>query len=293
MIVSASYKTDIPAFYGDWFARRLAAGHCRVVNPWSGQVHTVGLSPDTVDGFVFWTRNVRPFAPGLAPIRKRFPFVVQYTVTGYPRLLETSVVAPSHAVEDIRHLATEFGPRVAVWRYDPILLSSLTPAPWHKQNFARLAEALAGTVDEVVVSFTQFYRKTRRNLAALAAQHGLSWHDPPADEKRAMIADLSAIAGAHGMRLTLCTQPDLDEEGRFAARCIDAERLSAVAGHTIVARIKGNRPGCACAESRDIGAYDTCPHGCAYCYAVRDRTAAKRRYAGHDRDDAYLVPPAP
>src|SRR3546814_6174965 len=91
MIVSASYRTDIPAFYGDWFMRRLADGHCRTVNPWNGQVQAIDLSPEAVDGFVFWTRNLRPFFDSLPTVRKRAPFVVQYTVTGYPHALEASV----------------------------------------------------------------------------------------------------------------------------------------------------------------------------------------------------------
>jgi DNA repair photolyase len=50
----------------------------------------------------------------------------------------------------------------------------------------------------------------------------------------------------------------------------------------LAARQKGNRPGCLCAESRDIGAYDSCPHGCAYCYAVRHRDRALTNYRNHD-----------
>ncbi|MGH6953712.1 MAG: DUF1848 family protein, partial [Alphaproteobacteria bacterium] len=84
MIVSASYRTDIPAFYGPWFMRRLAAGHCRIVNPYGGPAQTVPLSADLVDGFVFWTKNLGPFLAHLPEVRRRgFPFVVQYTVNNY------------------------------------------------------------------------------------------------------------------------------------------------------------------------------------------------------------------
>lgn len=292
MIVSASYKTDIPAFYGAWFERRLAAGFCRMVNPWGGQVHTVALTPEAVDGFVFWTRNLRPFAPQLAAICAQYPFIVHYTITGYPRAVEASVVPPSRAIEDVHAAAAEFGPRVAVWRYDPILLSTLTTADWHRRNFAALAAGLAGAVDEVVVSFTNFYRKTRRNLAAAAKRHEFAWHDPTLDEKRALIGELAAIAAACGMRLTLCAQPDLEGDGVTAARCIDAGRLSELAGRNLIVATKGNRPGCACAASRDIGAYDSCPHGCAYCYAVHDRATAKRVHAAHDPGGEFLIAPA-
>ncbi len=90
---------------------------------------------------------------------------------------------------------------------------------------------------------------------------------------------LAEIAAGHRMRLTVCAQEEI--AGR-PARCIDGIRLSDVAGRQITARQKGNRPGCLCAESRDIGAYDTCPHGCVYCYAVSDPERARRRHRAHD-----------
>jgi hypothetical protein len=290
MIISASYKTDIPAFYGDWLMGRLDAGYCHVVNPYGRQVHRVDLRPEAVDGFVFWTRNLAPFMAHLAEIRRRgLPFVVQYTLTGYPRALEAATIAPGRAQGQIRAVAADYGPRAAVWRYDPILLTSLTPPDWHRANFARLADALAGAVDEVVVSFAQIYRKTGRNLAAAARRHGFDWRDPPIEEKRALLADLAGLAAGRGMRLTLCAQPDLVTEKVGAARCIDAERLSAVAGRPLAARLKGNRPGCLCAEARDIGDYDSCPHGCVYCYAVASRSAAQRRRRAHDPAAEMLI----
>jgi hypothetical protein len=291
VIVSASYRTDIPAFYGDWFRRRLAAGFCRTVNPYGRQVYLVPLTPDAVDGLVFWTRNVDPFLDVLEAIRPRTPFVVQFTVTGYPRALERSVIEPERAVEQIHRLARRFGPRVAVWRYDPILYTSATPPAWHRQTFRRLAAGLAGATDEVVTSFATLYRKTQRNLAAAARLHRFTWHDPEPAEKIALVAELAGIARRHAMRLTLCSQPQFLDPGAGAARCIDAGRLSEVAGRPVAAKEKGNRPGCACHESRDIGAYDTCPHGCVYCYAVGTPALARRRHRAHDPAAPFLLPP--
>jgi hypothetical protein len=288
MIVSASYRTDIPAFYAAWFMNRLAAGLCRVPNPYGGADYHVALAPGAVDGFVFWTRNIAPLQGDLEAVRRRAPFVVQFTVTGYPRPLEAAVIAAARAVEQIRALRRGWGRRAVVWRYDPILLTSLTPAEWHLANFAELATALAGAVDEVVVSFAQSYRKTARNLDAAAAEAGFTWRDPPDDEKRELLTLLAAIAGEQAMRLTICTQPALAVPGAVPARCIDAERLGDVAGTPVAARTKGNRPGCLCAESRDIGVYDSCPHGCVYCYAVTHRSRAAAVKAAHDPDAEAL-----
>ncbi len=283
MIVSASYRTDIPAFYAEWFSRRLEAGACTVINPYGGPVYEVRLDPRAVDGFVFWTRNAAPFAAALEAIAARgTPFVVQFTLTAYPRILEVSVPPVETALAQIDGLYRRYGPRVVVWRYDPILITSSIPPAWHLARFGELAAGLEGATDEVVVSFAQIYRKTARNLGRVARRAGLAWHDPERGEKRELLAELAQTAARHGMRLTLCTQPDLAGNGLQAAACIDARRLSDVAGHRIVARTKGNRPGCLCAQSRDIGAYDSCPHGCAYCYAVQSRSAAKQRYRAHD-----------
>ena len=139
MIISASYRTDIPAFYGDWFIARLDAGYCRTINPFSRQIHTVRLDRQAVSGFVFWTKNLGPFWPALQLVRDRgFPFVVQFTINAYPRSLETSVTDAERAIGHMRDLASEFGSRAGVWRYDPVVATSVTPPNWHVENFARL-----------------------------------------------------------------------------------------------------------------------------------------------------------
>ncbi len=288
MIVSASYRTDIPAYYGDWLMNRLAAGFCRVANSYGGKPYEVSLRAGDVDGFVLWTRNIAPLARDLAEIAEIAPFVVQFTLTGYPRALEPGALDTDRAVANIRQLAGTYGPRAVVWRYDPIVDTGLTPAAWHRDTFARLAAMLAGAVDEVTVSFAQIYAKTRRNLDEAARRHDFAWRDPADGEKCALAAELTGIAAAHGMRLTVCSQAAYVVQGAAPARCIDADRLSDIAGKPIKARLKGNRPDCLCHESRDIGAYESCPQGCAYCYAVNSRTAAKRFLGEHDPEGEGL-----
>jgi Domain of unknown function (DUF1848) len=291
VIVSASYRTDIPAFYADWLMHRLRAGYCCVANPYGGGAYEVALTPEAVDGFVFWTRNMRPLMADLEAVRRIAPFVVQFTLTGYPRALESSVIPVAEAVAQLRELRHRFGPRAAVWRYDPIVFAAGMDAATHEARFAALARALAGTVDEVVLSVMTPYKKTRRNLDRAGLRHGFAWQDPPLDEKQALLARLAGIAVEHGLAPTLCSQPELLVPGLREARCIDAERLSDVAQRPIAARENGNRPGCRCAQSRDIGAYDTCPHGCVYCYAVADRGRAVANFRAHDPEADCLAPP--
>ena len=268
---------------------RLEAGRCDISNPYSGKSHAVSLIPGDVDGLVFWTKNIGPFMDNLGAIRRRgLSFVVHYTINNYPAALERSVPESGQSVELFRSLSRSYGGRAAVWRYDPVVDSDLTPPGWHLANFGRLAGALRGATDEVVVSFAQIYRKTRRNLDAAARGRDFVWNDPEPAAKQALLRELATIAADNDMRLTLCSQPELMVNGIGAASCIDGKRLSDVANHPIAAKIKGNRPGCLCSESRDIGAYDTCPMGCAYCYAVRDRAAARDNHRAHDPEATSL-----
>src|ERR1700737_2873234 len=298
MIISASYKTDIPTFYGEWFMNRLRAGYCKMVNPYGRQIYTIDLSPDAVDGFVFWTKNIGPFLKYLLEIRQRgYPFIVQHTINGYPRELEFRVINYTHTIEHMKKLAGEYGPDVAIWRYDPIIISSVTPVGWHLHNFETLAQSLEGTTNEVVISFGQIYKKTRRNMEWASREFAFSWSEHEAitwDAVRNLVTELARIASAHGMQLRVCSQqalliPGIIEE----ARCVDADRIERVSGKAILGktRQKGNRKECGCFASRDIGEYDTCPHGCVYCYAVQHRELALQRYRAHDPASEFLFAP--
>lgn len=290
MIISASYKTDIPAFYGEWFMNRLKAGYCRLTNPFNrSQAMTVSLRRESVDGIVFWTKNLGPFVDHLRTIRDLgFPFIVQYSINAYPRTLEFSVVNHERSIDHMRMLAGEFAPGVGVWRYDPIVFSSLTSRDFHRDNFARLAKALEGTTDEVVLSFAQVYKKTKRNMDWAARKFCFSWRDPLQEEKLKLLGELSTIAATHGFRTTLCSQPEFLVPGVGESMCVDAPRLMRLWNISFKSQIKGNRPGCMCAGSKDIGDYDTCPHGCVYCYAVMNRELAKTRYKRHDPLGEFL-----
>jgi hypothetical protein len=288
-VISASYKTDIPAFYGDWFRNRLDHGFVDVRNPYNNKLSRLSISPADVDAFVFWTRNAAPFLPVLSEkIEKHFPFYFQFTVTGYPKPIERSVIDDALAIQQIRDLSIRYGPHAVVWRYDPIFISELTPEAYHKKNFQRLARQLAGSVNEVTVSFTQLYAKTKRNLAQLEARYPVGFVDPSVSQKEGMVAWMQKSAKESGMRLTLCTQPHLEISDIRGAACIDGDRLSKVGCETRLAGMQKNRDGCLCISSRDIGSYDTCPHGCVYCYAVQSPSKVRAAVKNHDRSSSVL-----
>lgn len=293
MIISASYKTDIPAFYGEWFMNRLSAGFCKLLNPYNQTASRVSLVREDVDGIVFWTKNVGPFLKNLGEVHNRgYPFVIQHTINGYPRALEQAVIDPKRSIENLKTVAGTYGNRSCVWRYDTIIDSSLTPRNFHVDTFGRLAASLEGVVDEVVISFAHLYNKTKRNMEVAAKEHDFTWVDPSVDWKVGMTKELSAIAQPFGIQLTVCSQPAFTG-GCAEARCIDSLRMSDVAGKSVGGKIKGNRKECGCFMSKDIGDYDTCPHGCVYCYAVQNKEIAKSRYRLHDPLAETLFPLPP
>ena len=265
-----------------------------MLNPYNRRTIRVPLSRRAVDGFVFWTKNLAPFLPALEEVRESgYPFVVQYSINGYPRSLEFSVTDASRSVKHMKWLRDRFGPMVAVWRYDPVVFTSATDPDFHIRNFSQLASELRGQTNEVVVSFAQIYRKTERNMNWASKEFGFTWEDPKDDLKRQLAEEFASIARQHGMQLNMCSQPQYAKFGIGEAQCVSGARLSSVLGEQFKVSRKGNRPDCACDASRDIGAYDTCPHGCVYCYAVQNRELARQRYGHHDPDGEYLFEPDP
>ncbi len=281
LLISASRRTDIPALYADWFAARLDAGYCLVPNPRNRrQVARVSLRAEDVLGFVFWTRHVRPFLPVLERLERRGdPFYVQYTITGYGRPLERRTPPLEVALRTFRELAARIGPERVIWRYDPIVLGEAFAAREHRARFGRIARALEGHTQRVVVSVLDLYRKTRRRLLREAGLRigGEVAEQPESEPALApLLADLAAIGRERGMQVEACAEAaDYSALGIRPTRCVDGELFSRLWPDRRWPRAKdrGQRPLCRCVESRDIGQPDSCTFGCTYCYA----TAADRR----------------
>jgi hypothetical protein len=293
MIISASRRTDIPAFYSEWLRRRLEAGFCTVPNPFNArQVARVSLRAEDVEAIVFWTRHARPIFALLPVLERRgAPFYFQYTITGYGRPVEKRTPPSAVAVATFRDLAARLPRGAVVWRYDPILVGPAFPVAEHLARFSGLAAALEGATQRVVVSFVHIYRKSERRLGKLFAWGEELARDPTADsETEKLLAGLAEIAGAHGMALEACAQErDYEHVGVGRTRCVDDRILAALApGSWPTRRDTGQRPHCRCIPSKDIGMVDTCAFGCAYCYATRSDATGRRRRREHDPDSPSL-----
>ncbi len=261
-LISASRRSDIPAFFPDWFAGCLSRGVASYRNPYSGRAASVSLAPDDVAAFVFWTRNPRPFLPVLGRLeRAGYRSVVHVTVTGYSAELEPAAPPLRDAVAAFRELSETIGPARVLWRFDPILPGE---EPGRiVARFETLSAALEGLSGRCTVSLAQPYRKSLRAMRDFARL----WRPSPG--LRDAVAQVAAIGRARRFRVVSCCSPALGGWGIPPAACVDAELLSALyPAMPAAAAPSPVREGCLCAASRDIGTYRTCRHGCLYCYAA-------------------------
>jgi len=280
-IISVSRRTDIPAFYAPWFMNRLRAGFCLYPNPlYRATVHRVSLLPEDVLGFVFWTRHAVPMLPHLDEL-ERFgrPFYFSCTLLGYPRAIDPGSPDVPTALAALRALSARIGPSRVIWRYDPIVFARGLDSAWHVDNFCRLADALCGVVRHVVVSIADPYARTRRRLGT--ADDGVVY-DPEAYID--LVRLLAAEARLRGLILQSCAEIEL---GPDVARggCVDGDLLLAMGAGSASGtrfRLHGQRAGCLCHRSVDIGVNDTCGFGCSYCYATADPVVACDRLRRHD-----------
>jgi hypothetical protein len=286
MIVSASRRTDIPALYAKWLLNRLRDGHALVRNPFHfRQVSRVSLEPSQVDCLVFWTKNPAPMLAHLAEIeRLGHCFYFQYTLTACPRELEPYLPPREERIAAFRRLAERIGPDRVLWRFDPIVCTRQQGPEAVLREFATLAAQLHRHTRRCTVSFVTLYAKCKRNLAGIDL---LAMDD---GEKMAFAGRLAEIAANHGIALQACCDSFFSGQcGIEPARCIDHRLVATIAGQAVhVAKDKGQRPGCGCVASVDIGAYDTCPHGCRYCYANVGERAVAANWAAHDPNSPLL-----
>jgi len=287
MIISASRRTDIPAFYSDWLLNRLRQGYVLVRNPFNpNQVSRVPLDPRTVDCIVFWTKNPAPMLPRLEEIdRLGYRSYFQFTLTAFDQELETNVPPKAAVIATFQELAARIGPERVLWRFDPILLTRTSPPAYHLHRFESLAEQLHRSTSRCTLSFLSLYEKCKRNL------QGIELLRLEEGEKMKFVTQLAAVAEKYSIRLSACCDPFLNTQcGIEPAKCIDDRVLASILGHPVsVKKAVGQRAGCGCVASVDIGAYNTCPHGCRYCYANTSEGAVARNLAVHDPDSPLLT----
>ena len=305
LIISASRSTDIPAFYPEWFMNRLKGGYLARRNPFNGRLHYVSF--DHVRVVVFWSKDPAPLMPHLPELdRMGIHYYFQFTLNDYEAEgYEPGVPPFAERVATFRRLADTIGRERVIWRFDPLLLTDRLAVPALLAKIARVGDALADATSRLVISFVDIddYRKVRANLA----RRGVRAREFTADEMIAFGERLAPLATGWGMTAATCAETvDLSRFGIVPNKCIDDELLVRLfpGDHRLMSFLgaedgryvarpdlkdKGQRKLCRCIVSKDIGAYASCPHLCAYCYANASGNAVARNRERHDPAADRLV----
>lgn len=283
MILNTGSRTDIPAFYSDWFYNRIREGDVLVRNPfYPTQITRYRLDPEVIDAMVFCTKNPSPMLDRLSLLSgfDTFWFV---TITPYGREVEPYVPPKEEVIRSFQRLSGQVGKERISWRYDPIFIQGAYSVGCHIEQFRKMAEKLAGYTNQCVVSFIDLYEKTRRNFPGV---RGVT-----EKEQEELIAAFAEIAGEQGLQIHLCCEDaGLVRERVDADGCMSKAVLEKALGCKLdVPKKKRAREACSCLLGADIGAYHTCGHGCRYCYANYDRETVERNRRLHRADSPLLI----
>ena len=268
MIISASRRTDIPAFYTDWFVNRINAGYCTVKNPFNPQqIRRVSLLPEDVDGIVLWTKNAAPLLPKISTLEP-FKYYFLHSITPYHSDIESGLASKRDVViPAFIELSKRIGASRMIWRYDPIIITLRYDYNYHIRAFSRLCKLLEGNTEKCVISFVIEYKSVAKNMRGI----GNNALDLP--YKLLLVNELLQIAKDRGITLHACCE----ELGLPPVSCVDSTMFGVESP-----RDKNQRKDCNCAVSVDIGAYNSCMTGCRYCYANHVEAVVLKNYAEHD-----------
>ncbi|MDR1247938.1 MAG: DUF1848 domain-containing protein [Treponema sp.] len=266
MILSASRRTDIPAFFGARFVKCLEEKKVFARNPINPKIVTeITLDPDLIDCMVFWTKDPRNFLqrlPEIDALGHRYYF--QFTLTPYDSSIERNL-DKTNIVEAFIALSEYLGREKVIWRYDPIFINDRFTLSYHLEHFEALCRRLGSHTEKCVVSFIDSYPFLKERFR----RHNI--REPSGEEIAALAEGLAALGKKYNLPLFACCEAaDLESYGIGRSKCIDGDLIERLFNRKVKPKKDpSQRANCGCCVSRDIGVYNTCLHDCVYCYAKR------------------------
>ena len=283
MILFASGRTDIPAFYSEWFFNRIRAGFIDVRNPYFPQkVTRYSLNPKVVDCILFCTKNPAPLIPHLDEL-KEFGIYIFVTITPYGKEIEPNVPEKSATIKAFAEISDKLGKDKICWRYDPVFINSTYTVATHIREFKKLCQSLCQYTDRCIISFIDLYSKTKRNFPELK--------EVSETDQRFLAGSFARISSACGITVESCAEKlDLSHYGVWPGECISRELLERITNARLLKDAhQVLRKHCNCLPTRDIGYYNSCPHLCKYCYANYDEKTVRKNFALHDPNSSFLT----
>ena len=284
MILNTGNRTDIPAFYAEWFMNRVRAGFVLSRNPYyPEQVYRYRIDPEVVDIIAFCTKNPSPMLPHLEDLSafRQFWYV---TITPYGKEIEPAVPDKKEVMDTFRALSDHVGAQSVGWRYDPIFLSEIYTVEYHIHAFEEMCSYLQGATHRIVISFIDLYEKTKKNFPEAK--------EVCAQDRLTIGKAFAVIATKYDMRINTCLEgTDMAQFGIDVSGCMTKQVLEEATGEELVvpAGTSPAREGCQCLLGADIGAYNTCKHFCKYCYANYDHKTVLQNAKEHDPKSPFLI----
>ena len=285
MIIQTGMRTDIPAFYSEWFLNRIKEGYVLVRNPYNEhQITRYSLSPDVVDLIAFCTKNPAPMLAHMEQLAAygQYWFV---TITPYGKDIEPNVPSKEKVIEDFQRLSEIVGVDSVGWRYDPIFVDQDHSVEWHIRNFEKMAKNLSGYTKTCVISFIDIYKKVERNFPQARRVSR--------ENRNILGREMIEIAKEYHITIRPCAEGnELEKYGADCSGCMTIHTFEqALHANLDIPKQKINQRNgqCACLLGMDIGAYDTCGHFCKYCYANTNKNLVRENMKKHDSTSPFLI----
>ncbi len=282
MILNVSGRTDIVAFYTDWFMNRYKEGFVDVRNPFNKKLVSRIFFED-VDAIFFCTKNPIPIVDKLELINK--PIVFHVTITPYKKEIEPNVPDKSKVIEAVKKISEILGHKNVVVRYDPIFISDTYSVTYHIKAFSKLCLELDGYINKIIVSFIDDYKNVRKNY------NTLKYKEFSNSDYALIGTNFSSIAESHNIKVSTCFEDNtLVEYGFIKDECMSKKNAYQLTGKEFKCEWKARKyHKCHCVSMVDIGWYNTCPHMCKYCYANYDEDAVYQNIKNHDKFSSLLI----
>jgi len=284
MIISASRRTDIPAFYSEWFYNRFKEGFLYVKNPMNRkQISKILLNQNVIDCIVFWTKNPEPMLEKLN-LMSPYVYYFQYTLNPYGNMIEKNVPAIDKSIHTFKRLSDQIGPDRVIWRYDPIFFTDEYNYSDHLRSYEAIAKQLSNFTNKCVISFLDVYKKCKKNMESI------SYKTLTDNEMLKLSFEFIQISKEFKIEIETCAEKiDLTSIGIHQGKCIDDKLISKISKKKLkIGKDKTQRDVCGCITSIDIGAYNSCEHNCMYCYANYDTSAVLKNISEYDPQSVLL-----
>ena len=282
MIINTGSRTDIPAFFSKWFLNRIDEGFVCTRNPYNDDIYRYPLDSKIIDCLCFCTKNPKPLIKNLDKLDdfNQFWFV---TITPYGNDIEVNVPSFKHVMKSFKELSTYLGVNKISWRYDPIFITEKYSLDYHIDKFEEMASKLGEFTNDCTISFIDLYKKVLRNFPEA--------REVTIDERLIIGENFSKIAKEYGIKMKTCVEGTLlDQFGFDSSGCMTKKVIENAIGKNLrIPKGKYQIRECECIFGRDIGAYNTCMHGCRYCYATVNPKRAQKNYKLHNSCSPLLI----